>query len=162
MDKTPKHPEPIATETGRNFIRTLIEDDIKAGKYAGKVTTRFPPEPNGYLHIGHAKSICLNFGLAERYGGQCHLRFDDTNPVKEDTEYVDSIQHDLKWLGFDWGENLFFASDYFEKMYNYAEGLIQAGRAYVCSLSESEIREYRGTVMEAGTHSPYRERRPRN
>ena len=136
----------------------MIERDLESGKYEGKVTTRFPPEPNGYLHIGHAKSICLNFGLAKTYDGHCHLRFDDTNPVKEDTEYVDSIQHDVKWLGFDWGENLFFASDYFEQMYDYAVGLIQEGKAYVCSLKEDEIREYRGTVKEPGKHSPHRSR----
>ncbi len=150
--------EEAGADTKRNFIRAMIERDLEAGKYHGKVTTRFPPEPNGYLHIGHAKSICLNFGLAQSYNGNCHLRFDDTNPVKEDTEYVDSIQHDVKWLGFDWGDNLFFASDYFEKMYDYAIGLIKEGRAYVCSLKEDEIREYRGTVKEAGKHSPYRTR----
>jgi len=144
--------------TGRNFIRTMIERDLETGKYNGKVTTRFPPEPNGYLHIGHAKSICLNFGVASLYKGNCHLRFDDTNPVKEDTEYVDSIQNDVKWLGYDWGENLFFASDYFEKMYDYALGLIKEGKAYVCSLKEDEIREYRGTVKEFGKHSPFRSR----
>ena len=150
--------EETSADTQRNFIRAMIERDLESGKYHGKVTTRFPPEPNGYLHIGHAKSICLNFGLAQSYNGNCHLRFDDTNPVKEDTEYVDSIQHDVKWLGFDWGDNLFFASDYFEKMYDYALGLIKEGKAYVCSLKEDEIREYRGTVKEPGKHSPFRTR----
>ncbi len=143
---------------GRDIIRDLIDRDRAAGKYGGRVTTRFPPEPNGYLHIGHAKSICLNFGLAAEYGGTCHLRFDDTNPETEDLEYVGSIQHDLRWLGFDWGENLFFASDYFEQLYDFAVELIQRGKAYVCSLSEDEIREYRGTVTEPGRNSPYRDR----
>ena len=161
MENTPDNSsvteESQATQ-GRNFIRAMIERDLETAKYNGKVTTRFPPEPNGYLHIGHAKSICLNFGLAQKYNGHCHLRFDDTNPVKEDTEYVDSIQADVRWLGFDWGENLFFASDYFEKMYDYALQLIKDGKAYVCSLKEDEIREYRGTVKEDGKHSPYRSR----
>lgn len=161
MENTPDN-NSVADESpvtqGRNFIRAMIERDLETAKYNGKVTTRFPPEPNGYLHIGHAKSICLNFGLAQKYNGHCHLRFDDTNPVKEDTEYVDSIQDDVRWLGFEWGENLFFASDYFEKMYEYALQLIKEGKAYVCSLKEDEIREYRGTVKEDGKHSPYRSR----
>ena len=144
-------------EGGRHFLRTIIADDLASGKHTG-VVTRFPPEPNGYLHIGHAKSICLNFGLAGENQGRCHLRFDDTNPVKEDTEYVDSIQHDVKWLGFDWNEHLYFASDYFEKLYGFAVQLIKERKAYVCSLNEAEIREYRGTVTEAGRASPYRER----
>ncbi len=150
--------EPAPAAPGRDFIRDLIDRDRAAGKYAGRVVTRFPPEPNGYLHIGHAKSICLNFGLAEEYGGTCHLRFDDTNPETEDQEYVGSIQHDLRWLGFDWGQNLFFASDYFEQLYDFAVELIRLGKAYVCSLSEDEIREYRGTVKEPGRNSPYRDR----
>jgi glutaminyl-tRNA synthetase len=142
----------------RNFIRDLVERDRAAGKYGGRVVTRFPPEPNGYLHIGHAKSICLNFGLAEEYGGTCHLRYDDTNPETENPEFVDSIQRDVRWLGFDWGANLFHASDYFEKLYDFAVELIRRGKAYVCSLSEDEIREYRGTVTEPGRNSPYRDR----
>ena len=120
--------------------------------------TRFPPEPNGYLHIGHAKSICLNFGLAEKLQGRCHLRFDDTNPLAEDVEYVDSIMNDVRWLGFDWGPNLFHASDYYQKLYDFAVKMVQDGTAYVCSLNEQEIREYRGSVTEAGRPSPYRER----
>jgi glutaminyl-tRNA synthetase len=143
---------------GRDFIRDLIDRDRAEGKYGGRVVTRFPPEPNGYLHIGHAKSICLNFGLAAEYGGTCHLRFDDTNPETEDQEYVGSIQHDLHWLGFDWGANLFHASDYFEQLYDFAVELIRLGKAYVCSLSEDEIREYRGTVKEPGRNSPFRDR----
>lgn len=143
---------------GRDFIRDLVERDRAAGKYGARVVTRFPPEPNGYLHIGHAKSICLNFGLALENGGQCHLRFDDTNPETEDLEYVESIQRDVRWMGFDWGGNLFFASDYFEQLYEFAVRLIELGKAYVCSLNENEIREYRGTVTEPGRNSPYRER----
>ena len=142
-----------------DFIRAKINDDIENNKYDGNVFTRFPPEPNGYLHIGHAKSICLNFGLAEEYAnGKCNLRFDDTNPTKEDTEYVDAIQNDIKWLGFDWEDRLYFTSDYFEKLYNYAEELIQMGKAYVDSLTADEIREYRGTLTEPGKESPYRNR----
>ncbi len=137
-----------------NFIEKIIEEDIKANKNNGQVETRFPPEPNGYLHIGHAKSICLNFGLAQKYNGRCHLRFDDTNPEKEDVEYIDSIRKDINWLGFDWGENEFFASDYFEKLYLYAEKLIMEGKAYVDGLSPEEIREYRGTLTEPGKESP--------
>ncbi|HTQ79668.1 MAG TPA: glutamine--tRNA ligase/YqeY domain fusion protein [Thermoanaerobaculia bacterium] len=142
----------------RNFIREMVERDRAAGRHDGRVVTRFPPEPNGYLHIGHAKSICLNFGLAQEYGGTCHLRFDDTNPETEDLEFVESIQRDVRWLGFDWGANLFFASDYFERLYDFAVELIRLGKAYVCSLSEEEIREYRGTVTEPGRNSPYRDR----
>ncbi len=141
-----------------NFVRAIILEDLKTNKHEGRVTTRFPPEPNGYLHIGHAKAICLNFGLAKEFQGQCHLRFDDTNPEKEDMEYVASIKHDVSWLGFDWGENLFHASDYFEQLYGFAEGLIKEGKAYVCSHSEEEIRTYRGTVTEPGKPSPYRNR----
>ncbi|WP_028324707.1 glutamine--tRNA ligase/YqeY domain fusion protein [Desulfatirhabdium butyrativorans] len=144
--------------TPTNFIRTIIEEDVAAGKNEGQVITRFPPEPNGYLHIGHAKSICLNFGLARDFGGRCHLRFDDTNPVKEDVEYVESIQNDVRWLGFDWGEHLHYASDYFERLFEYAVMLIRKGSAYVCSLSADEIRQYRGTLTEPGKESPYRKR----
>ncbi len=140
-----------------NFIRDIIEKDLKTGKHE-TVITRFPPEPNGYLHIGHAKSICLNFGVALDYGGRCHLRFDDTNPKKEDPEFVKSIMEDVRWLGFDWGEHLYFASDYFDKMYAYAVELIKLGKAYVCHLSAEEIREYRGTLTEPGKNSPYRDR----
>ncbi len=143
-----------------NFIERIIEADIAEGKHGGKVVTRFPPEPNGYLHIGHAKSICLNFGLAEKYGGRCHLRFDDTNPAKEEVEYIESIQRDVRWLGFDWGEHEYYASDYFERLYELAEKLIRDGKAYVDSLSPEKIREYRGTLTEAGRESPDRERPP--
>jgi len=141
-----------------NFIRDIIEKDIKEGKHGGRVHTRFPPEPNGYLHIGHAKSICLNFGLAAEYGGLCNLRFDDTNPSKEEVEYVDSIMEDVRWLGFDWEDRLFYASDYFEKLYEYALMLIKKGKAYICDLSADQIRDYRGTLTEPGRNSPYRER----
>ncbi|MBR58244.1 MAG: glutamine--tRNA ligase [Myxococcales bacterium] len=141
-----------------NFIRDIIDADNQTGVYAGRVVTRFPPEPNGYLHIGHAKSICLNFGIGRDYKSVCHLRFDDTNPEKEETEYVESIKEDVKWLGFDWGENLYFASDYFEQMYQYAEKLIRDGKAYVDSSSKEEIREHRGSLTEPGQESPYRNR----
>ncbi len=141
-----------------NFIRTIIEQDIKAGKNGGRVHTRFPPEPNGYLHIGHAKSIWLNFGLAEEYGGLCNLRFDDTNPSKEEAEYVESIKEDIRWLGFDWGDREYYASDYFDTLYEYAVRLIKAGKAYVDDLSAEEIRAYRGTLTEPGKESPYRNR----
>lgn len=141
-----------------NFIRNIVAGDLKANKYGGRIVTRFPPEPNGYLHIGHAKSICLNFGLAADYGGVCHLRFDDTNPIKEEVEYVESIKSDVGWLGFDWGDHLYYASDYFEQMYEYAGELIKAGKAYVCDLSPKEIRDYRGTLTEPGRDSPYRSR----
>ena len=145
--------------TASNFIREIVSSDRAAGKHGGRVVTRFPPEPNGYLHIGHAKSICLNFGLAQEHpGGKCHLRFDDTNPTTEDPEYVQAIQEDVRWLGFDWEESLFFASDYFERLYTLAEGLIQKGLAYVDSLSPDDIRRYRGTLTEPGTDSPYRDR----
>ena len=140
-----------------DFIRDIIRDDLASGKHGGTVT-RFPPEPNGYLHIGHSKSICLNFGIAEETGGCCHLRFDDTNPMKEEMEYIESIQEDVRWLGFDWGEHLFFASDYFETLYNWAEELISAGLAYVDDLSAEEIRNHRGTLTEPGRPSPYRDR----
>ena len=141
-----------------NFIRNIIAEDLAANKNDGRVHTRFPPEPNGYLHIGHAKSICLNFGLAAENGGLCNLRFDDTNPSKEDVEYVESIKEDVRWLGFDWGDRLFYASDYFEQLYQYAVQLIKNGKAYVCDLSAKEIREYRGTLTEPGRDSPYRSR----
>ena len=142
-----------------NFIRTIIARDLKDNKNEGRVSTRFPPEPNGYLHIGHAKSICLNFGIAaENKEGTCNLRFDDTNPIKEDVEYVESIKEDVRWLGFNWDDRLFFASDYFEQLFQYAVQLIKAGKAYVCSLSADEIRESRGTLTESGTNSPYRDR----
>jgi len=140
-----------------NFIRNIIDSDLASGKHS-KITTRFPPEPNGYLHIGHAKSICLNFGLAKDYHGICHLRFDDTNPSKEETEYVESIMEDVRWLGFDWNDKLFYASDYFEKLYEYAEILVKDGKAYVCDLSPEQIREYRGTLTVPGKNSPYRDR----
>ncbi len=141
-----------------NFLKQIIERDIVEDTHGGRVITRFPPEPNGYLHIGHAKAICINFGLAQTYGGTCHLRFDDTNPAKEDTEYVEAIQRDIRWLGFDWGDKLFFASDSFEDMYQLAEGLVRDGKAYVDHLTEAEIRDYRGTVTEPATPSPHRER----
>jgi glutaminyl-tRNA synthetase len=141
-----------------HFIRGIIEEDLKAGKNDGRVHTRFPPEPNGYLHIGHAKSICLNFGLAAEFQGLCNLRFDDTNPRKEDVEYVDSIKADLRWLGFDWRDREYYASDYFKQLCEWAVQLINAGKAYVCDLSAEEVREYRGTLTEPGRDSPYRTR----
>ncbi len=158
-DNTPATPNrEVNREVNRDFIRDMVERDLAAGKHGGRVVTRFPPEPNGFLHIGHAKSICLNFGLALENGGTCHLRFDDTNPETEDQKYVDAIQRDVRWLGFDWGDKLFHASDYFEKLHDFAVELIRMGKAYVCSLSEDEIREYRGTVTEPGRDSPYRGR----
>jgi len=141
-----------------DFIRQIVTDDIANGKNGGKVVTRFPPEPNGYLHIGHAKSICLNFGIAKEFGGVCHLRFDDTNPEKEDTEYVESIMEDVRWLGFDWGDNLFYASDYFDQLYDWAVQLIKDGKAYVCDLTADEVSEYRGGWNKEGRDSPYRAR----
>ena len=143
---------------GTDFIRARIEEDNKTGRFGGKVHTRFPPEPNGYLHLGHAKSICLNFGVAKEFGGQCNLRFDDTNPVKEEDEYVHSIAEDVAWLGGDWEDRKFFASDYFERFYEYAEDLIRKGKAYVDDLSADEIREYRGTLTSPGRESPWRNR----
>ena len=140
-----------------DFIRQIVDQDQKSGKHTVPVT-RFPPEPNGFLHIGHAKSICLNFGISNEYGGQCHLRFDDTNPSKEEVEYVESIKEDVRWLGFDWQEHLYFASDYFEKLYDFAEQLIHRGKAYVCDLSAEDIRKYRGTLTEPGKDSPFRDR----
>jgi glutaminyl-tRNA synthetase len=142
----------------RNFLEQEVEADLAAGKHGGRVHTRFPPEPNGYLHIGHAKAICADFGIAERYGGVCNLRFDDTNPAKEETEYVEAIQEDVRWLGFDWGDRLFFASDWFEELHGFALELIEQGLAYVCDLSAEETREYRGTVHAPGRNSPYRDR----
>ncbi len=154
---TPKT-EPETTPAATNFIREIILDDLKTNKFAGRVHTRFPPEPNGYLHIGHAKSITLNFGLAAEFGGQCNLRFDDTNPSKEEVEYVDSIIEDARWLGGDWGDRLFYASDYFGQLYDWAVQLIKAGKAYVDDLSAEEIRKQRGTLTEPGQNSPYRDR----
>ena len=142
----------------QNFIQKIIADDLASGRFDGRVVTRFPPEPNGYLHIGHAKSICLNFGLAAQHGGTCHLRFDDTNPTKEEVEYVESIMADIRWLGFDWAPHLYYASDYFEQLYHWAVQLIRAGKAYVDDLTAEEIRAYRGTLTEPGRESPYRNR----
>ncbi len=147
-----------ASDSATNFIKHIIDEDLKAGKNDGRVHTRFPPEPNGYLHIGHAKSICLNFGLAEQYNGQCNLRFDDTDPSKEAIEYVDAIKGDVRWLGYDWEEREYYASNYFEQLFEYAVQLIKAGKAYVDSLSADQIRQYRGTLTEPGKNSPYRER----
>ncbi|MCP3466122.1 glutamine--tRNA ligase/YqeY domain fusion protein [Bradyrhizobium sp. CCGUVB23] len=149
--------EPVATEAGRDFIRDIVQADLDAAKYK-EIVTRFPPEPNGYLHIGHAKSIALNFGIAEEFRGRCHLRFDDTNPVKEEQEYIDSIQADVHWLGFDWGKNLFYASDYFDRLYEWAEKLIRDGLAYVDDQTQDEIRLTRGTLTEPGKNSPFRDR----
>jgi glutaminyl-tRNA synthetase len=146
------------TTSPSHFIRDIIAEDRRQNKNGGRVVTRFPPEPNGYLHIGHAKAICIDFGLAAENNGVCHLRFDDTNPIKEDVEYVEAIQDDIRWLGFDWRDKLFYASDYFEQLYQYAVQLIKAGKAYVCSLSPDEMREYRGTLTEPGKDSPYRTR----
>jgi glutaminyl-tRNA synthetase len=149
--------EDTASDAGRDFIRDIVAADLASGKTTS-VTTRFPPEPNGYLHIGHAKSIALNFGIAQEFSGRCHLRFDDTNPTKEEQEYIDSIQADVKWLGYDWGTDLFYASDYFERLYGWAEELIRAGHAYVDDQSQEEIRLSRGTLTEPGRNSPFRER----
>src|SRR5690349_13804465 len=149
--------ETPAAQLGRDFIRDIIDADIAAGRNT-EVVTRFPPEPNGYLHIGHAKAICLNFGVAQEYGGRCHLRFDDTNPTKEEQEYIDSIKRDVRWLGFDWGPHLYYASDYFEQLYDWAEHLIRAGKAYVDDLPAEEMRAMRGSLTEPGRNSPYRDR----
>jgi glutaminyl-tRNA synthetase len=159
----PSPPEEPAPPERSNFIRDIILDDLKTNKYGGRVQTRFPPEPNGYLHIGHAKSICLNFGLAAEFGGKTNLRFDDTNPEKEEQEYVDSIMKDVRWLGFDWRnedgtERLYFASDYFGQLYEWALDMIRKGKAFVCDLSGDQVREYRGTLSEPGKESPYRNR----
>ncbi len=150
--------EPETASVTSNFIREIILEDLKTNKFGGRVHTRFPPEPNGYLHIGHAKSISINFGLAQEFGGKCNLRFDDTNPSKEEVEYVESIIEDVRWLGGDWGDRLFYASDYFEQLYKWAVQLIQAGKAYVCDLSAEEVRKQRGTLTEPGRESPYRNR----
>jgi len=160
-DKTPDTKSDGGAEAGAapsDFIRDIIRQDIATNKYGGRVHTRFPPEPNGHLHIGHARSICLNFGVADEFGGKCNLRFDDTNPTKEEVEYVEAIQDDVRWLGYDWGDRLYFASDYFERLYEFAEQLILKGKAYVCDLSPDEVREYRGTLTEPGRNSPYRDR----
>ncbi len=146
------------TTTGTDFIRARVRDDLKTAKYDGRVVTRFPPEPNGYLHIGHAKSICLNFGIAQEFDGKCHLRFDDTNPTKEEDEYVNSIKEDVRWLGFDWGEHEYYASDYFDQLYEWAIQMIKDGQAYVCDLDAEQIRAYRGTLKDPGKESPYRNR----
>jgi glutaminyl-tRNA synthetase len=148
---------PAPAEPGRDFVRDIVQADLDAGRVKS-VVTRFPPEPNGYLHIGHAKSICLNFGIAQEFGGRCHLRFDDTNPVKEEQEYIDAIERDVRWLGFDWGEHLYHASDYFERLYGWAEDLVRAGKAYVDDQSQDEIRHNRGTLTEPGKNSPFRDR----
>src|SRR5688572_543948 len=149
--------ESATREPGQDFIRDIVQADLASGRHK-TVVTRFPPEPNGYLHIGHAKSICLNFGIAQELGGRCHLRFDDTNPTKEEQEYIDSIMADVRWLGFDWGEHLYYASDYFETLYGWAEHLIKAGKAYVDDQSQEAMRLNRGTLTEPGTNSPFRDR----
>jgi len=154
----PTLPESGAQTRSLDFIRKRVTEDIKSGKNQGQVVTRFPPEPNGYLHIGHAKSININFGIAKEFGGRCHLRFDDTNPEKEDMEYINAIQQDVRWLGFDWGTHRYNASDYFDKLYDYAVELVRAGKAYVCDLTADEVRQYRGTLTEPGKASPFRER----
>ncbi|HET7850253.1 MAG TPA: glutamine--tRNA ligase/YqeY domain fusion protein, partial [Pseudolabrys sp.] len=157
MTNDEKLPGVTGANVGRDFIRDIVKADLDAGR-AKSVVTRFPPEPNGYLHIGHAKSICLNFGLAQEFGGRCHLRFDDTNPAKEEQEYIDAIKRDVRWLGFDWGGNLHHASDYFEQLYDWAEDLIRAGKAYVDDQTQDEMRARRGTLTEAGQDSPFRNR----
>lgn len=155
---TPPSPTGAAPAKATNFIRQIVEKDLASAKHKGRVATRFPPEPNGFLHIGHAKSICLNFGIAQDYKGVCHLRYDDTNPTKEEVRYVESIQEDVHWLGFDWGTHLYYASDYFEKIYQYAVQLIKDGKAYVCSLNEDQLRTHRGTLTQPGKDSPDRNR----
>src|SRR6476620_6734619 len=147
----------MSTEGSLNFTHQIIEEHNKSGRFEGRVQTRFPPEPNGYLHIGHAKSICLNFGTAKKYGGTCNLRFDDTNPEKEEQEYVDSIMNDVRWLGFQW-DNLFYASDYFDQLYEWAVELIKKGKAFVCDQTPDQVRETRGTPNHPGTNSPFRDR----
>src|SRR3984885_12271296 len=161
MNTPDAKPEPGAAPESRpsNFIRDIILDDLKTNKYAGRVQTRFPPEPNGYLHIGHAKAICLDFGLAAEFSGHTNLRFDDTNPAKEETEYVESIKADVQWLGFQW-DGLFYASDYFDQLYEWAIQLIKKGNAYVCDLTPDQVRETRGTPNHPGTNSPFRDRSP--
>ena len=148
----------IEDKKSLNFIEQIVESDLKAGKNGGRLNTRFPPEPNGYLHIGHAKAICMDFGIAEKFGGTCNLRFDDTNPVKEDVEYVDSIMEDIHWLGFDWGDRLYYASDYFPKLWDLAIRLIKEGKAYVDEQSSEEIARQKGTPTQPGIESPYRNR----
>ena len=148
----------MESSTPTHFIRKIIEDDLAQGRYPEGIHTRFPPEPNGYLHIGHAKAICLNFGVAAEYRGKCNLRFDDTNPEKEDMKYVEAIQEDVSWLGFDWEDRLFFASDYFARLFEFAVELIEQGKAYVDSMSAEQIRQNRGTLTEPGTDSPWRDR----
>jgi glutaminyl-tRNA synthetase len=157
MVTTPDDNPPEAAEERLDFLREIVAADLRAGRHA-RIVTRFPPEPNGYLHMGHAKSICLNFGIAAEFGGRCHLRFDDTNPTKEEQEYIDAIERDVRWLGFEWGEHLYHASDYFEQLYEWARHLIRAGKAYVDDLSADEIRAWRGTLTEPGRDSPWRER----
>ena len=161
-ESTGRDLSPADATTGKaapsDFVRAIITADVESGKYGGRVHTRFPPEPNGYLHIGHAKAICLDFGVADEYAGLCNLRFDDTNPSKEEVEYVEAIQEDIRWLGFDWGDRLFYASDYFHQLYDFAVQLIKKGSAYVCDLSPEEMREYRGTLTSPGRESPYRRR----
>src|SRR5512140_2211276 len=154
----PEGNRPGEPSAGHDFIRSIVIADLGNNKNGGRVATRFPPEPNGYLHIGHAKSICLNFGIAAEFGGKCNLRFDDTNPAKEEQEYIDSIQADVRWLGFDWGEHLYFASDYFEQLYDWAVHLIRSGNAYVDDLTADEIRDHRGTLTAGGRNSPWRDR----
>src|SRR3974390_1828602 len=149
--------ENIMREAGQDFIRDIVRADLASGRHKA-VVTRFPPEPNGYLHIGHAKSICLNFGIAEEFGGHCNLRYDDTNPAKEDQEYIDAIERDVRWLGFDWGKHLYHASDYFEQLYAWAEDLIRAGKAYVDDQTPEQMRVNRGTLTEPGKNSPFRAR----
>ena len=161
MDSSDSHDNAQEAPDGgprRHFIRQIIDRDREAGKNGGRVHTRFPPEPNGYLHIGHAKAFCLNFGLAEEYAGLCNLRFDDTNPTKEEEEYVQAIIDDIRWMGCNWGDRLYYASDYFEQLYQFAEQLVEKGKAYVCDLSAEEVREYRGTPTVPGKESPYRDR----
>src|SRR6185436_13625820 len=157
MDDKKPMPEANGNEEPRDFIRDMVQADLASGLAQG-IVTRFPPEPNGYLHLGHAKSICLNFGLAVEFGGRCHLRFDDTNPAKEEQEYIDAIKRDVQWLGFDWGENLYHASDYFDQLYEWAEYLIKQGKAYVDDQSQDEMRTNRGTLTEPGKNSPWRDR----
>ncbi|NBK24915.1 MAG: glutamine--tRNA ligase, partial [Spirochaetia bacterium] len=149
----------VKEKVSLNFLERIIEDDLANGRVPnGTIVTRFPPEPNGYLHIGHIKSICINFGLSDKYGGRCHLRLDDTNPEKEEQEYINAIKEDLRWLGFDWGIHEYYASDYYQNLYEIAVRLIEEGKAFVDSLSAEEMKEYRGTLTEAGRNSPYRER----
>ncbi len=154
MSSSPSEHVPV------DFVRAIVREDVAAGKHGGQVVTRFPPEPNGYLHVGHAKAICLDFGIAKEFGGHCNLRMDDTNPLAEDVEYEEAIRRDVRWLGFEWGEHQYHASDYFERLYGWAEDLVRAGKAYVCDLSEEAVRKGRGTVTEAGQESPYRTRTP--